>query len=70
MSVAGIKLVDGNAWKLAITLRGVKKFCGPLESPGRVAYTAADKAELFVDCMEDQFQPNEEIVDEVHIPLE
>lgn len=61
MYIAGLELGDGSAWRLAKSLCGGNNVSGPLESPGGLAYSAVDKAEVFADCMEEQFQPNEGI---------
>lgn len=61
------RLIHASIWKAVSRCIGEKRTCHPLIIPNGAEYTEADKAEIFANCMEEQFCVHRGICDPVHL---
>lgn len=61
-----LNVEGGSVWRAAKQIRGTKPSARPLQGQQGLVYTAEDKANTFADTMEEQFQPNPDVYDDLH----
>ena len=61
-----LEVDHASVWRAAGRLKGEKRTRDPLNTPDGTVYTAEGKAEVFADCVEEQFTVHRGISDPAH----